>query len=194
MNVPPPQRPSLARELLARAARAAETWAQREKDQLDGVQLWTGRHDDYANGNILRRVIAEHGWPGHRVVGPDAAHAAWRLAMHADDLPHLQAVAARLMLRAAEGGDAPLRDWAHLHDRALLNCHGLQNFGTQYWLSPTGPKPCPVHEPYGLDTRRADIGLPPAAEALAAVRARLAPNTTNDVTATIALTVLAVAA
>ncbi|MGW4289592.1 DUF6624 domain-containing protein [Streptomyces sp. NPDC004673] len=169
-------------------------WTKREKDQLDGVRLWTGRHDDYANGSILRRVIAEHGWPGHRLVGPDAAHAAWQLAMHADDLLDLQVVAARLMRRAADRGDAPLRDWAHLHDRALLGCRGHQDFGTQYWLGPTGPQPCPVHEPDGLDSRRADVGLPPAADALAAVRARLTSIPTSDMTATIALTVLAVAA
>ena len=40
---------------------------------------------DQANTMRMREIIAEHGWPGHVLVGVDGAHAAWLLAQHATD-------------------------------------------------------------------------------------------------------------
>ncbi|MEV2205066.1 MULTISPECIES: hypothetical protein [unclassified Streptomyces] len=65
--------------------------------------------------------MADHDWPGHRLVGPDAARAAWQLTLHADHEPDLQRAAAQLLRRAAHANDALVQHWAHLHDRALVN-------------------------------------------------------------------------
>ncbi|MGW4199033.1 DUF6624 domain-containing protein [Streptomyces sp. NPDC005004] len=188
-----PLNPSLARELLVRADRAADQWGRRARERLDSVQLGRARQEDVANGKVIQFVIDEHGWPGHRLVGPDAARAAWRLALHADDLPLFQARAARLMRQAVDRGDAHAHHWAHLHDRALLNNGALQEFGTQYLLGPDGPHACPVLDPDGLDIRRAESGLPPAAAALAELRERLTASPHDTTTETITLTALDVA-
>lgn len=187
----PPHNPDLATELLDRVARATEHWDRRAHEQLDGVRLGQGRHDDYANAKRLLFVITQYGWPGHQLVGQDAARAAWRIALHADDHPSLQTVATRLMRHAADRGDASLCGWAHLHDRTSLNRLRHQDFGTQYKLGRAGPEVCPTRDPASLDTRRAAVGLPPAAAGLAAVRARLAPSLTDGTAAVVTVPVLA---
>lgn len=40
------------------------------------------RLDDAATRS-LAGIVAEHGWPGHRLAGPDGAHAALQIATHA---------------------------------------------------------------------------------------------------------------
>jgi hypothetical protein len=171
-----PQRPDLARELLARAAEAATRRAQRARNQLDAVQLGQGRHSDHANTNVLRRILAEHDWPGHRLVGPAAARAAWSIALHSDDAPDFQRAATTLLERAVRAGDALVQHWAHLHDRALVNSGRVQMYGTQFLLRADGVVLYPVHAPQLLDERRASVGLPPIAVALEAVRRRYAPD------------------
>lgn len=169
-----PVRPDLAHELLARAQQEAERWAQRVRNELDAVHLGQGRHADHVNAKMLARVLADHGWPGHRLVGPAASRAAWLLALHADDEPDFQRTAVRLLHRAAQEGDACLQQWAHLQDRALANSAQPQEFGTQYRLGPDGLQPYPVREPTFLEERRSNIGLPPSATVLAALQRRLA--------------------
>lgn len=192
MTATEPLRPDLARELLARAEQAAERWARRVRNQLDSVHLGQGRHTDHVNAKMLGRILADHDWPGHRLVGPNASRAAWQLALHADDVPDFQRVAARLLQRAAQAGDASMQQWAHLHDRALINSGQPQEFGTQYRPGPDGLESYPCHEPADLDTRRAGVGLPPAVTALAALRKRLAAPPRHE--ETVLLQVLAGAA
>ncbi|MGW2695668.1 DUF6624 domain-containing protein [Streptomyces sp. NPDC001296] len=167
-----PLNPFLARELLARADQAAERWARRVRDQLDDVHLGQ-----------------------YRLVGPEAARAAWRLALHADDHPDFQLAAAHLLRRAVDAGDAPMDQWVRLHDRALLNTGSPQEFGTQYRLWPQGPQACAVRDPDGLDARRAKAGLPSATVALTELRERLATPPSREATSdTIVRTALAGAA
>ncbi|MFE9974022.1 hypothetical protein ACFYRD_25510 [Streptomyces hirsutus] len=121
MTTAAPQRPDLARELIARAQASAAHRARRLRNQLDAVQLGQGRHADHANTKVLRRILGEHEWPGHRLLGPAAACTAWSIALHSDDEPDFQRAAAILLERAVKAGDALIQHWAHLHDRALIN-------------------------------------------------------------------------
>ncbi|GAB2882091.1 hypothetical protein GCM10027074_58020 [Streptomyces deserti] len=196
MTTAPPRRPDLARDLLARVEQATERWARLVRNELSQIQLGQGRHADHVNAKVLRRILADHGWPGHRLVGPDACRAAWQLALHADDEPDLQRAATRLLHQAVQADDAPVLQWAHLHDRALINSGQPQDFGTQYCAHPDGLEQCPVREPSTLDARRANLGLPPASTALATLRQRLAapPNQASTTTDTVVLTTLAGAA
>ncbi|WP_037620081.1 DUF6624 domain-containing protein [Streptomyces aureus] len=190
-----PLRPDLAHELISRAQQEAERWARHVRNELDSVHLGQGRHADHVNAKMLARVLADHGWPGHRLVGPAASRAAWLLALHADDEPDFQRTAARLLHRAAQAGDACLQQWAHLQDRALVNSLQSQEFGTQYRLGPDGLEPYPIREPDLLEARRGDAGLLPSAAVFAALQQRLSapasPGTHDD---TIRLTALAGAA
>src|SRR5262249_42523708 len=51
-----------------------DLWTQMEATQRDNVE-W------------LKQVIADRGWPGRSLVGPDAADAAWLIVQHADHDP-----------------------------------------------------------------------------------------------------------
>lgn len=79
---------------------------------------------------------------------------------------------------ALKAGTAP-ETAAHLLDRALLSMTGVQRYGTV--LFPVGRHLTPAHleDPTGVDARRAGLGLPPLAQAVAnaeaAVPARPAP-------------------
>ncbi|MGW0770658.1 DUF6624 domain-containing protein [Streptomyces sp. NPDC002676] len=174
MTITKPQRPDLARELIARAAESAEHRAKRVRNQLDAVQLGQGRHADHVNTKVLRRILAEHDWPGHRLVGPDAARAAWSIALHSDDEPDFQRASTILLERAVQAGDALIQHWAHLYDRALINIGREQEYGTQLLLHASCIELCPLHAPESLDERRASVGLPPVAVALKAVHHRYA--------------------
>jgi len=182
-----PQRPDLARELIARATESATHRAKRVRDQLDAVQLGQGRHTDHANTNVLRRILAEHDWPGHRLVGPDAARAAWSIALHSDDEPDFQRAATILLERAVQAGDALIQHWAHLHDRALITNGHAQEYGTQLLLRTDGIELCPLRAPESLDERRAGVGLPPITAALEAVRRRYALDHCAQVTRSVVL-------
>ncbi|MHC5701937.1 DUF6624 domain-containing protein [Streptomyces tirandamycinicus] len=175
MTTTEPLRPDVARELITLAEQSAGRRAQRVRNQLDAIQLGRGRHADHASAKVLRRILADHDcWPGHRLVGPDAARAAWSIALHSNDEPDFQRAAALLLRRAVQADDAPIQHWAHLHDRALINTGHNQEFGTQFLLDANGIELCPVREPNTLDPRRAGVGLPPVAVALEKVRHRLA--------------------
>ncbi|MFF2929084.1 DUF6624 domain-containing protein [Streptomyces mirabilis] len=175
MTTSEPLRPDLARELITLAEQSAARRAQRLRNQLDAIQLGRGRHADHASAKVLRRILADHDcWPGHRLVGPDAARAAWSIALHSNDEPDFQRAAAVLLRRSVQADDAPVQHWAHLHDRALINNRHDQEFGTQFLLGAKGIELCPVREPTTLDQRRTSVGLPPAAVALERVRHRLA--------------------
>lgn len=175
MTTDEPERPDIARELIARATESAAHRAKLVRDQLDAVQLGQGRHTDHANTNVLRRILAKHDWPGHRLVGPDAARAAWSIALHSDDDPAFQRAATTLLGRAVQAGDALVQHWAHLHDRALITSRRNQEYGTQLMLRADGIELCPLRAPESVNARRATVGLPPIAVALKAVRRRYLP-------------------
>lgn len=157
-----------------------ERWARQE---LSDQEIGGGRHADYANANVLRRIISEHGWPDARLVGEDGARAAYLIALHADAYLMVQQVADRAMHGAVQRGAAPVGEWVRLHDRHLLNSGVMQLFGTQYRLGTDGWELQPVREPEKLDARRAGVGLPPAAEALNNLRRRLSAEPPSAVPA-----------
>ncbi|MEV5362525.1 DUF6624 domain-containing protein [Streptomyces cellulosae] len=178
MTTEKPQRPDIARELIARATESAAHRATRVRNQLDGVQLGRGRHTDYANAKFLHRVLGEYEWPGHRLVGPAAARAAWSIALHSDHDLVFQRAATILLGRAVEVGDALVHHWAHLHDRTLINTGQDQEYGTQLLLRCDRIELCPLRALGSVDKRRA--GLPPIAVALETVRSRYMPNGSTD--------------
>ncbi|WP_420895184.1 DUF6624 domain-containing protein [Streptomyces mobaraensis] len=128
---------------------------------------------DQANTAVVRRVVTEHGWPGHDLVGEAGAQAAARLALRVTD-PDFQRHLLGLLAEAVRAGDALPRQWAHLHDRCRALAGALQWYGTQYRLWPSGGlELCPVADPSRLDTRRAEVGLPPHADSEAALHRRV---------------------
>ncbi|MEV5451789.1 DUF6624 domain-containing protein [Streptomyces sp. NPDC052535] len=184
MTTDEPQRPDLARELIARAAQSARHRAKRVRNQLDAIQVGQGRHIDHVNARILGHILADHDWPGHRL---DGARAAWSIALHSDDDYALQRAATTLLGRAVQAGDALVQHWAHLHDRALVTSGRAQEYGTQFLLSADGTELCPLRAPGSVDARRATVGLPPLAVAFTTVRRRYAPDSSADEAPTVLL-------
>ncbi|GAA1919737.1 DUF6624 domain-containing protein [Streptantibioticus ferralitis] len=175
-----PRRPDIACDLLARAEQAREHWYQLVRTRPSDVQTNLGRHLDHANAAVLRRIVADHGWPGRSLVGEDAAKAAWEIALRADHLRDFQRLALRLLSTAVERGEAPIQQWAHLHDRCSVNAGAVQLYGTQYRTGPHGPEVLPVRDTRQLDARRASVGLPPFAAARDALRRRHEPGPEAD--------------
>jgi hypothetical protein len=117
---------------------------------------------DRANTARLRQIVAEHGWPGHELVGQAAAHAAWLLAQHAP--PRFQEECLPLLEEAVVRGDASSRDLAYLMDRVLMHRGQPQIYGTQYLVKDGVWTLWTVLDPAGLDERRAALGLEPEAQ------------------------------
>jgi Family of unknown function (DUF6624) len=159
----------LRAELLARADRdqAARGSLPPEPDMGQWERLV--EPVDRANTARLREIVAEHGWPGHRLVGEEAAHAAWLLAQHAP--PPFQEQCLPLLEDAVARDDASPADLAYLRDRVLPHRGEPQIYGTQYLIKGGVPTLWTVRNPEGLDERRAALGLEPEA----ANRARLMP-------------------
>jgi hypothetical protein len=153
---------ALRTELLARAGRdqAARESLPREHD----MQQWTRivEQVDRANTAWLREIIAEFGWPGHQLVGVEAAHAAWLLAQHAP--LDLQEECLLLLEDAVSRDDASRQDLAYLMDRVLMLRGQPQVYGTQYLERDGILTLWTVEEPGGLDQRRAALGLEPEAQ------------------------------
>ncbi|MGW5248643.1 DUF6624 domain-containing protein [Streptomyces sp. NPDC004129] len=126
---------------------------------------------DADNTAWLASVFDRYGWPGHTLVGEEAANAAWLLAQHADASPVLQQRALELLTAAVDSGDATPRQLAYLTDRCQVNQSLPQTFGTQYTTGPDGElAPYPIDNVDQLDERRARAGMEPHAEYAAVMR------------------------
>jgi len=127
------------------------------------------------NAAMLETIIAELGWPDHKRFGDDGAGAAFMIAQHAISRPDFQRAWLGLLVDAVARGDANPLDAAYLADRIAVFEGRAQRFGTQFdWDEDGRMSPAPILEPEGVDQRRAEIGLPPLADAVAEMRANAA--------------------
>ena len=121
-----------------------------------------------------RLVLAQHGWPGRRLVGDEGSHGAWLLLQHADRDSALQNTALHLLESAVRSGDASSRDLAYLTDRLRVAEGRPQIYGTQLEYDSRGcGAPKPSEDPAQLDARRASVGLEPVAQYVQSVMAAL---------------------
>lgn len=156
-----PERADIARDLLRRRALAERAWTP-SAAALTEEQRGAKYQVDRANAEVLRRILADHGWPGPALVGSDAARAAWLIALHADDIG-LQRFALEKLTEAVTRGEAEPAHWAHLYDRCCALAGLPQLYGTQFRHGPNGIEAYPIAEPATLDARRARCGLEPYA-------------------------------
>ena len=133
---------------------------------------------DSANTNWLEQVIAERGWPGHSVVGEDAAHSAYLIAQHSPD-PEFQKEVLRLLEAAYEVGVATGGEVAYLTDRVAIQEDRPQLYGTQFTiLDGGGMELYPIEDSANVDARRAAVGLPSLNDYLRQADLFLAPQQT----------------
>ena len=88
-------------EILAEAIRSVPAG---ERTDEQHTEL---RQTDAANAGMLRRVLAEHGWPAITLVGAEAARAAWLIALRSDDAEFQHAVLQALAEAVAAGRRSP---------------------------------------------------------------------------------------
>lgn len=144
----------------------SELLQRRERDQAVRTSVSHGNIEavDVANTAFMKRVIAEHGWPGFDLAGEDGAHAAWLLVQHADRDPAFQQQCLPLLQDAVASGQASPADAAYLIDRVRVAEGRPQVYGTQYRQSAAGGEPHPIEDPERLDQLRAEVGLGPHAD------------------------------
>ena len=116
----------------------------------------------------LRAIVDTRGWPGRRLVGDDAAHAAWLILQHSDSayqrkmLPVIHARVLRGDVRAADG--------ALLEDRVRMGQGRKQRYGSALRNTTTPGAPpvlYPIEAEACVDQRRARVLLPPLSDYLA---------------------------
>lgn len=119
----------------------------------------------------LEAILDLTGWPGVDLVGEDGALAAWLIAQHAISRPALQRRCLALLEEATGGGGVPAWQPAYLFDRIRTLEGRAQLYGTQLdWDEQGELSPLPIEAPGTVDERRAGVGLPPLAEAIAEQR------------------------
>lgn len=133
-----------------------------EDPPVEGAELLAVNGE---NAERFAAIVDEHGWPGLRAVGTDAADAAWMLAQHADRDNERRRGWLPLLREAVEAGDADPRHFATLTDRVAAVTGARQVYGTIVLLAEDGEVefPLPVEDAAALERRRAEIGLVPVA-------------------------------
>ncbi len=117
----------------------------------------------------MKKIVAQHGWPGRSLVREDGAHAAWLLVQHAST--DFMAHCLPLLERAAKTGEASAKDYAYLLDRVRMNQGRPQVYGTQFKSAPEGKLALhPIEDAEHVDERRRSVGLEPLAEYERALR------------------------
>ncbi len=120
---------------------------------------------DSRNLARMKEIVAEHGWPTHRLVGPTASEAAWLLVQHGDAAPDFQRHVLELITPLVRTGDVSADRFAMLTDRTLVAAGKPQLYGTQYIAVSVdgvvhfGPR-TPISDPANLLRRRSELGLP----------------------------------
>lgn len=128
-----------------------------------GLQARLSAHTDAAIA-WLQRVVDRHGWPGHALVGEDAAAAASRLVQHSERPRRFQDRCLELVAQAARAGDMSLRELAYLTDALRVQRGRKQRFGTKFRRRGEALVPCPIEQPGQVDARREAMGLEPLAD------------------------------
>jgi hypothetical protein len=112
----------------------------------------------------LAEIFAEHGWPGHDLVGEEGSTAAWVIAQHSDLDLAFQEQALELLADAVAEDDASPGDLAYLTDRVAVAKGEPQTYGTQIRCERKKPvPPTPIADPDAVDGLRTEAGLEPLA-------------------------------
>jgi hypothetical protein len=127
---------------------------------------------DVLNFRRLEEIVAEHGWPGRRLVGEEASGAALIVLQHAG-LEQQKKYLPLLRVGAAEDDIAPLH-LARLEDDIRAGEGENQIYGTRVVSDSDGqPVLYPIEDPENLDARRKAAGLPPIDEQLQQMEAEI---------------------
>jgi hypothetical protein len=135
---------------------------QRARQTFLNDRPWN-RDVDFHHTQVMKKIIAKHGWPGEKLVGLLGVQAAWLLVQHADHDRQFQKQCHHLLADAVKNRDAAAQHLAYLTDRICVGDGIPQIYGTQFEY--------PIEDPEHVDERRSAVGLSSLAEYLAESRA-----------------------
>lgn len=133
--------------------------------KVPSEELWTVVQEiDVQNGQRLKTIIHQYGWPGVSLVGLDGSSAMWLLIQHQDQNVDFQKQCLEFLKIAVNQYEAASQPLAYLTDRVNMNEGRPQIYGTQ-WVQESG-KFClyAVEDIEHLDQRRSQMGLCTIAE------------------------------
>lgn len=144
-----------------------------QKDQEVRQVFLTGRADsaaidrmnqvDALNTAFMKKVVAEHGWPGYSLVGRDGENAAFLIVQHASLDTAFMAQVLPLVERAYATGEAEGQQVALLTDRVARQRGQPQIYGTQASIVNGRFVLDPIADSANVDARRAQLRIPPVA-------------------------------
>jgi hypothetical protein len=162
---------ALSTELLAMAAEDQRVRA----ELLAEGTLFQGYHPRMAevhhrNAARLSAIMDHVGWPGRRLVGADAADAAWLVLQHSIGDPAVMRRGLTL-LRSLPAGEVAPAQLAMLEDRVRILSGLPQRYGTQFdWDADGLMSPHAIEEPDRVEELRRGVGLPPLSEKMHELR------------------------
>lgn len=113
---------------------------------------------DQRHTRAMKKIVAQYGWPGEKLVGSMGAQAAWLLVQHGDHDRDFQKECLRLLEDAVKNKDAQAQHLAYLTDRVCVGDGLPQRYGTQLEY--------PIADQEHVDERREAVGLSSLAEYL----------------------------
>ncbi|MEZ0538407.1 DUF6624 domain-containing protein [Fibrella arboris] len=122
-------------------------------------ELWKQiSHNDSVNLISIKRIMAQYGYPGKRVVGPQQANTAWLIIQHSP--LQEQEMYLPLMQAAAASGEMAKSSLALLIDRINVAKTGKQIYGSQVSIAPSGKRSFfPIEDEQNVNKRRAEMNL-----------------------------------
>ncbi len=122
------------------------------------ISILNEMHQSHADR--LKAIIAEHGWPGHALVGHEGNTYAWRIAQHATCDLEFQRWVLMLIKDAVARRDAPMAHEAQLEDLIRITEGRPQLYGTQLEIDADGlMSPLPIEDAAHVNDRRRAAGL-----------------------------------
>lgn len=138
--------------------------------QINGIVGRDLEHDELArlvhdvgafHLNIMKQILAVHGWITISKFGVDADHQAWLLIQHNDGDLFFKAGCLFVLTQLIENGQTDAQNYAYMYDRVCLNFGMKQKYGTQFMV--TEDKEIVLYPYEGtledLNVRREKIGV-----------------------------------
>jgi hypothetical protein len=128
---------------------------------------------DRQNTADLKSLLKTHSWFTISEFGKKCDNNAWLLVQHADHDREFQKEILGKLEKLYPTGETRPQNYAYLFDRIATSWQGPdkrqpQRYGTQgRCIGPGKWEPFPIEDPENVDTRRAEVGLPPLAEYIA---------------------------
>lgn len=121
---------------------------------------------DKANCEVMKQIVAEHGWLSISLVGPEISNKAWLMVQHFTFDIDFQKHCLNLMKSLPEG-EVNVKNIAYLTDQVMVQTTGIQRYGTQLVKKDGVLLLRPLEDTENIDKIRAQVGLNPLREYLA---------------------------